>query len=305
MHLSSKFVACWLFAVLAGACGSSAADHESLGDRAYVTGDYETSLREYRLALRQHAPNGRLRAKAAAAALHSYDLRAATGEYLALAADDADRADEAADGLERVAQAALMVDDGNGLVLAVTGLRQLAANRALGGFAGELVTALGDASQPADALALLPYAAAGAPDARAQDSLMYRYALALARAGRCESALDVFESLIRRRRAPEVVPGAERGAGSCALRLGRRALDQNEPSTAEVWFLRAVSNAGNRPIGRAAYVGLGDVMFARGDFFGAVEAYQRAMLGAGAGDSIAAVARERLNLIANAGTVIP
>jgi hypothetical protein len=305
MRPSSRFVACWLFVLSTGACGSSAADHESLGDRAYLSGDFETSLGEYRLALRQHAPNGRLRAKAAAAALHDYDLRAATEEYLALAEDDADRADEAADGLERVARAALSADDGNGLILAVTGLRELAANRALGGFAGELVAALGDAPQPADALAVLPYAAAGAPDARAQDSLMYRYALALARAGQCVPAVNVFESLVRRRRAPEVIPGAEQAAGSCALRLGRRALDRNEPSTAEVWFLRAVTNAGNRPIGRAAYVGLGDVMFARGDFFGAVEAYQRAMLGAGRGDSIAAVARERLNLIANAGTVIP
>jgi hypothetical protein len=84
-----------------------------------------------------------------------------------------------------------------------------------------------------------------------------------------------------------------------------RALEAGLPGDAEPWFRRAVAQAGHTPEGRAAYVGLGDVMFARGEFPGAAEAYQQAMTGAAAGDSIARIAAEKLNALAHAGTVLP
>lgn len=291
--------------LLAAACGGSAADHEALGDRAYVAARFEEALAEYRLAERQRTAPGRIRAKTAAAAVHVGDFRSATEQYVALGREDAQRVSEATDGLERVARAALEANDPAGVRLAVVGLRELAAHRALGTFAHEIAAALGEGGDPGDAADVLPFAAAAAPDAGAQDSLMYEYGRALRRQGRCVPAMTVFESLARRQRVADIAGGAAHEAAACALALGRRALDRSEPATAEEWFRRAVTHGGDSPIGRAAYVGLGDVMFARGDFVGAVEAFQRALAGAAAGDSIAAVARERLNMIGDAGTVFP
>jgi len=284
-------------------CSAAAVDHEALGDRAYVSGAYDGALVEYRLALLQQPATGTLRGKAAAAALAAGELDGAVELYLALAHHDNRRKGEAADGLERVVRLALAGNDQVGLRKGIEGLRTLADRRALTAFGGQLATVLGEAPRGADVLTVLPYAAAAAPDARTQDSVMFVYAAALGRAGRCESALTVYEGLVRRQRAPGVVEAAKRGAASCALALGRRALEAGEPRNAEAWFQRAVGHAGDTDLGRAAYIGLGDVMFARGAFGEAVEAYQRAMFGASVGDSLAAVARERLNMISDAGTV--
>ena len=49
--------------------------------------------------------------------------------------------------------------------------------------------------------------------------------------------------------------------------------------------------------------GLGDVLKARGDLFGAVNAWERVIAGAAPGDSLAEDARARLNAIGDAGTV--
>jgi tetratricopeptide (TPR) repeat protein len=299
-------VRCLVTLLAVWGCSGAAADHETLGDRAYLGREYGDALVEYRLALRQIAPNPRLRAKAAAAGLRAGDLLAATEEYLALARESDAREDEAADGLERVAQAAIRTQDRLALRAAMGGLRDLAANRVVGTFGSDLAATLGDEPPVSEALTVLPYAAASAPDARAQDSLMYEYGRALVRAGRCEAAVPVFESLLRREREPAVLEGARRLASSCALGMGHEALRRGQPTRAEEWFRRA-TQAGETTVGRSAYVGLGDVMFARCDLAGALEAYQRARFGAPPGDSAAAVAGEKINLIANAaaGTVCP
>ncbi|HET7039195.1 MAG TPA: hypothetical protein VFH97_04865, partial [Gemmatimonadales bacterium] len=162
-----------LAALLAAGCSGFAADHEKVGDRAYVSGAYADALTEYRLALRQDAaPNAGLRAKAAAAALHAGDLESAAREYLALARADGGRAGEAADGLDRVAQAAATAGNRAALRAAIAGVRELARDRPPSPLAGRVVQDMGDA-RPAELLAVLPAAAAGAPDARQQDSLMF------------------------------------------------------------------------------------------------------------------------------------
>jgi tetratricopeptide (TPR) repeat protein len=292
--------------LVAAACGGRAADHEKLGDRAYDAEAWGDALTEYRLALLQvQAPSARLRAKAGAAAFHVGDLRAAAEEYLALARADGARVGEAADGLERVALAAGQAGDRPALRLAVAGVRELASDRMAGGLGAQLATMASDAGRPADAVPVLPFAAAGASDARQQDSLMYVYAQALGRIGRCQQAVGVFEGVARRQRAPGLVSAAAEGAAACALRLGRGALDGDRPDEAEGWFRRAVSQAHDAAVGRAAYIGLGDVMFARGDIAGAAEAYQRALADASPGDSIADLARKRLNRIGSAGTALP
>lgn len=288
------------------ACAGAAADHEKLGDRLYAERHFPDALVEYRLALRQGTTTAQLRAKAGAAALHAGDLPAAAEEYRKLAAvGGSSRATEAADGLERVARAAVANDDRAGLAAALVGLREVAAGRALGSFALQLAQAVGGEPRSPEGLSLLAYAAAGAPDARHQDSLMYVYGSALVRAAKCEDAIPVFEAVSRRQREPAVARPALQAMDKCALALGQRALNEGQADQAEEWFRRAASAGDERdPIARAAYIGIGDVLFARQAFAEAAEAYQRAMAGAEPGDSLAQIAAEKLNLVANAGTVI-
>lgn len=281
------------------ACGGAAANHETLGDRQYLSRQFSDALVEYRLAVRQRPGTARLHAKAGAAALRVGDLAAAAAEYVALARASSLRRAEAADGLERVARAAMEADDRPALSAALAGLRKISAGRALGSFAGQLARGLAD---PAEAIVVLPYAAAAAPDARTEDSLVLLYARALARMSRCEEGSAAFEGLIRRRRDASLVTSAEQGLLQCAVGLGRAAMEQGTPAVAEEWFRRAALEAGDSPLGRAAYLGLGDVMLARGDYAGAAEAFQRALLNAPPGDSVAEVARQKLGAISNAGT---
>jgi tetratricopeptide (TPR) repeat protein len=286
------------------ACSGAAADHEKLGDRLYADRHFADALVEYRLALKLRAPTAQLLAKAGAAALHAGELAVAAEEYQALAKGSS-RVTEAADGLERVARAAVANDDRSGLFAALAGLREVAAGRALGSFALQLAQAVGGESRSGEALNLLPYAAAGAPDAGRQDSLMFAYGSALQRAGHCNQAIPVFEGVARRQREPAVVQPAAQAMGHCGLALGRQALEAGQPDQAEELFRRVAAGGGERdPSVRAAYIGIGDVLFARHAFAEAAEAYQRAMAGAEPGDSLAQIAGEKLNLLANAGTVI-
>lgn len=279
-------------------CGGAAANHETLGDRAYADRRHGDALVEYRLALVRRTPNAGLRAKAGAAALEVGDLRAAAEEYVALAEEGGEgRRAEAADGLVRVANAALRERDQAALAAALEGLRRIAPQRAVGSFAHQLVRATGTVPRSPEGLTLLQYAAAGAPDARTQDSLMFAYGELLRRLDRCPEATPVFESLVRRQREPAVLRQAQGGVALCALALGRRALDAGQPAAAEEWFRRAAQGGGDAPAARAAYVGLGDVRFAQGDYVGAAEAYERARAGLTPGDSLYAIATERLNLL--------
>jgi tetratricopeptide (TPR) repeat protein len=293
----------WLLAAVA--CVGAAAKHEQLGDRAYAERNYRDALVEYRLALVQRPRDSGLRAKAALAGLRAGEVEAAAEEYAALAGLDEARAAEAADGLERVAQMAADRGDERALAMALDQLQRIAPGRALGGFAGELAGKLGDAAVSEEALTVLFYAAAAAPDARVQDSLMYAYARRLLRLGRCQEAIPAFESLMRRQLDGSVVRRSRNDLGYCALTLGRQAHARNLPLSAEEWYLIAVQRAGETAYGRAAYLGLGDVLFARREYVGAAAAYESALLGGLPGDSIARVALERLAMVDRAGTGIP
>lgn len=288
-------------------CGGAVTDHEILGDRAYAEGRFGDALVEYRLALAQGSTGPGLRMKAGQAALHVGDLLGAASEYAALGrqggAEQLVRV--ATEGLVRVADRALEDRNQEALAAALTSLHEIAPGRALGGFAHQLVRGVGQVPQSSDALSFLLYAAAGAPDARTLDSLMFAYAVVLRRMDRCDEAISLFESLLRRRREPAVVSEAENGLALCALSLGRDALDRNAPTEAAEWFRRAATGGGESAAARAAYVGLGDVHFALGDYRAAAEAYFRAMEGAALGDSIAGQAVERLNRLGRAEPRIP
>lgn len=287
-------------------CVGAAAEHEAFADEAYAQGRFGDALVEYRLALAGHESNIGVRRKAAAAAFRSGDLISAAEEYQAfgLAAEGAVR-DEAADGLVRVARAAIDRGERGALATALAGLERVAPEAVLGGFAPEAVAVLGSLPQGEEALTVLLHAAAGAPDARIQDSLMLAYGRVLDRMGKCEDATLVYESLVRRERAHAIAATARSGLVNCALRLGRTALDDGRPTNAAPWFELAASRAGSSPEGRAAYLGLGDVRFALGDALGAIEAYEQARAGTTPGDSIYALVAQRLNLIASPPSQIP
>jgi tetratricopeptide (TPR) repeat protein len=284
-------------ALAAVGCSGAAADHESLGDRAYVERRYGEALSEFQLALRQGSSGGTLRQKAGMAALNARDLSEAAVQFRALAEEDADQLLVAADGLERVARAANLEGNRPALQAALDGLMVVDPGRALGSFAREMAAGLGENASSSEAIAVLPFAAAAAPDARSQDSLMYEYAVALADLRRCEEGIPVFETLLRRNRVPSVREEARRRATTCALDLGRRELNAGANDEAEVWYCRAVELGENNYAARVAHLGLGNVWFSRGDYQGAREAYLRAMVGASPTDSLYRRARTGLDRI--------
>jgi tetratricopeptide (TPR) repeat protein len=287
-------------------CVGSATEHEKLGDQAYAERRFADALTEYRLRLVQHPGDREVRAKAAAAALNGSDLEAAVDEYVALADGGSDRnVAEAADGLARVVRVAADSSDQTALARAVGGLRQVVPGRALGDFAGQLALGVGEAPPSEDVLSVLLYAAAGAPDARLQDSLMYSYAATLRRLGRCEEAVPVLESLMRRQMEPAVIEQSRAVLGFCAYSLGERARDENLPLSAEQWFLLAIRKAGPTQYGRRSYLGLGDILFARGEFVAAAVAYESALLGGEPDDAISQTALTQLEMVERAGTGIP
>jgi tetratricopeptide (TPR) repeat protein len=283
------------------ACTRSAANHEELGDREYSAGAHVDAVAEYQLGLKASPGSASLQAKLGAAAMHTGDYALAADAYRALATADGSRADEAADGLERVVRAALSANDRSAVVNALTGLREVAPSRPLGRYV--TVAAL-DAVTRGDttgALALLPVAAAAAADPARGDSLLFAYGMALVRVRDCSTAVPVFEGVIRRQRAPSVVEPGREGLGLCALVEGQRALDGGRPADAEAWFRRATAPGGSPDVVRAAFLGLGDVHLAQGDVAAALESYQQALVGGTPGDTIAQRAQEKINSLGKAG----
>jgi tetratricopeptide (TPR) repeat protein len=288
-----------LLAVLIG-CTRSAANHEELGDRAYAAAAWADALAEYQLGRRSDAGSAPLLAKLAAAAMHAEDYELAAESYRALARRDRSRAEEAADGLDRAARAALAANDRTALASALTGLREIAPRRPLGRYVVLAALDAVDRGDTAEAAALLPAAAASAVDATRADSLLFVYGMTLVRTRDCSTAVRVFEGVIRRQRAPAVIEPAREGLGLCALVEGQIALERGRPADAETWFRRATAPGASPDVVRAAFLGLGDVRLAQGDVAGAMESYQQALVGGTPGDTIAQRAQEKLNALGKA-----
>ena len=281
-------------------CSRSAANHEELGDRAYAAGQFADALAEYQLGRRASPGSGTLLAKVGAAALHAEDYELAAEAYRTLGRRDRSRAEEAADGLDRVARAALAANDRTALASALTGLRELAPRRPLGRYVVLAALDAVDRGDTAEAAALLPVAAASASDVSRADSLLFVYGRALVRVRDCSTAVRVFEGVIRRQRAASVVEQAREGLGLCALVEGQTALEQGRPADAEDWFRRATAPGASTDVTRAAFLGLGDVRLAQGDLAGALESYQQALIGGTPGDTISQRAQEKLNALGKA-----
>jgi tetratricopeptide (TPR) repeat protein len=282
------------------ACTRSAADHEELGDRAYAAGSFADALAEYQLGRRSNPGSAALLAKLAAAAMHADDYELAAESYRSLARRDRSRTEEAADGLDRVARAALQANDRTALASALTGLREIAPRRPLGRYVVLAALDAADRGDTAEAVALLPAAAASAVDVSRADSLLFVYGQTLVRMRDCGTAVRVFEGIIRRQRAPVVVESAREGLGLCALVEGQVALERGRPADAEGWFRRATAPGASPDVVRAAFLGLGDVRLAQGDVVAAMESYQQALAGGTPGDTISQRAQEKLNALGKA-----
>lgn len=283
-----------------GACTHAAANHEELGDRAYAAGSYADALAEYQLDRRGNSGDATLLAKIGAAALHAEDYDVAADAYRALGKRDRSRAEEAADGLDRVARAALGANDRTALASALTGLREVAPRRPLGRYVILAALDAVDRGDTAEAVALLPVAASSAVDAARADSLLFVYGMTLVKVRDCSTAVRVFEGVIRRQRAPIVVESAREGLGLCALLQGQIALEAGRPADAEAWFRRATAPGASPDVVRGAFLGLGDVRLAQGDVAGAMESYQQALAGGTPGDTISQRAQEKLNALGKA-----
>ena len=282
------------------ACARSAANHEELGDRAYAAGSYADALAEYQLGRKANSGSAPLLAKLGAAAMHAEDYELAADAYRSLGRRDRSRAEEAADGLDRVARAALTANDRTALASALIGLREVAPRRPLGRYVVLAALDAVDRADTAEAVALLPMAAAAAVDAARADSLLFVYGMTLVRVKDCNTAVRVFEGVIRRQRAAAVVESAREGLGLCALVSGQIALEQGRPADAEGWFRRATAPGASQDVVRAAFLGLGDVRLAQGDIAGAMENYQQALAGGTPGDTISQRAQEKLNALGKA-----
>ena len=277
------------------ACGGGGADSELLGDRAYGAGKFAAAAAHYGEALADH-PGGRLWAKAAAASLHSGDLRRASEAYEHLAAEDPTRVDEAADGLARVAHAAELAGDSTALEAAVLGLRRVAPARPALRYA--LAAARARDLPPAEALTVLPQALAAADDPHGVNVLLSRYGAALEQTAACEDAVLAWQAVLRRSADSTIRREASAGLAGCALRLGLGALAGGRPADAERWLGQAAGGDSASWTARRALIGLGDARRARGDTVGALAAFQAALAHGAGGDSLSQLAAGRLNALA-------
>ena len=190
--------------------------------------------------------------------------------------------------------------DRTALASALTGLREVAPRRPLGRYVVLAALDAVERGDTAEAVALLPVAAASAVDAARADSLLYVYGMMLVRVRDCSTAVRVFEGVIRRQRAASVVEPAREGLGLCALVAGQMALESGRPGDAEDWFRRATAPGASPDVVRAAFLGLGDVRLAQGDIAGAMDSYQQALAGGTPGDTISQRAQEKLNKLGKA-----
>ena len=286
----------WLVVILG--CGGAIVDHEQLGDEAYRDGRFEAALAEYQTAQRS-SPNPRIWAKAGAAGLQAGDLAAAVEAYLRLGLDDPTRQQEAARGLERAVRANTKAGGSEAVqAAAMVALRRAAPDRPL----GRAVLRPTDFSKlgKEEAVSILPAALGAADGAQSVDRLLVTYGAALRSTTACDAATRAYRTALRRTSNPQLRSEAQAGLGSCALRLGLDAMETGQNVRAEDWFMTALIADTVGPVSHRARVGLGDTRLAQGDVLGAAIWWGGILASAGVPDSLAEMARNRLNRLADA-----
>jgi tetratricopeptide (TPR) repeat protein len=280
----------WLALLILAGCGP-AADHERLGDEAYLKGDWRQAADEYQASAR-NPKNARVLAKLGEAALHAGDLVAAVDGFRRLAQVDPTRQLEAARGLERVVAAAEQANVPVAMEQAVVALRVIGPERVNPRYT--LALFRGGRMQDADAVGLGPLALAAAGDAATVDQILVQYGGLLEGTRACQDAVLAHLTALRRTRDPDLRRKAAGGFAGCAIQLGQEALTVQKPEIAALWFGRVVSADSLSDNGRAALVGLGEARIALGDILGASLAFEDAVRDADPPDSITVRARQRL-----------
>ena len=288
----------WLVtgALVLAAC-SGRTEHEKLGDRRYAERAWADALAEYRLATKTRRPSLELRAKRAGAALRAGALEEAVASYRELAQEEPSARADAAEGIARVARAAMAARDVAALRLALHALRDVAPSRLMA-FGSNLILALdpehGDT-------AMLLTAAAVAPGA-ALDSLVAVWSELAARTGHCDEAAPALEGVLRRR-SPSVVQRSARGTlAGCRVDAGRLALSSGDLEQAETLFRDAVLLGVPDSTVRLAWVLIGDVRWAGSDTLSALDAYRRAAQGGDDDNAIVQRALEQLRKLEGSTT---
>lgn len=294
-----------LVPLLLGAACAPVADHARLGDRRYAERAFVDALAEYRLAMRQRAPDAELRAKFAEAALQAGALGEAVTAYHDLARAEPGAAEEAADGLARAARLAIGARDLSALSDALLALRDVAPQRPVGFLAVALGAGTAYARRP-EAMAVLLEAAAAASTPAGADSFLVAYGDLNAHMGRCDAATRTYQAvLLRSRQMPPLVEAARGGLAGCAVDDGRASLSAGALQDAEARFRKAISIGQPDSVVRMAWLLVGDTRWAEGDTSTAQDAYRRAMSGAPDGDPIASRANDQLNRLLGKGTPTP
>lgn len=284
--------------LLVSGCLGVGADHERLGDEALARDDAPVALAEYQAAAGNRG-NAQLFAKIGNAARRASRLREAAQAYRDLVADDPSRLDEAATGLQLVAEAAERANDAVGLAAAVAALRDVAPDRLPARYALTLVR-LG-ALTPQELATVLPFALAAAPDGGVTDSLLVIYGNVLRETTACEEAAHAYEAVVRRTRDRKLGDSARSGIATCGLQLGGQAMAANDPFAAERWYSAAAAADSSGAAGRRARLGLGDLRRLQGDMLGAALAYQY-VLNVAPNDSLGHIARAKIDSL---GTAAP
>jgi tetratricopeptide (TPR) repeat protein len=283
-----------LLAAVGPGLGCSRDDAERQADQAYAGGRFAEALAAYQK-LAGGAPEGRLWAKIASAALRSERLADATDAYLHLAGEDPTRVREAAAGLEVVARTAERTGDRVALHEAVLGLQTVVPEGIPGRYA--LVLAQQPDAEPDELVNLLPGAIAAAGDQATVDSLLLRHGQALQATAGCGQALLQYRAVLRRAQDSTVRAEAKTSAGGCAFGLGQRAQTAGRDEDAALWYAEAARADSASGLGRRALVSLGDVRLRQGDTLAAALAYQAAVSASAESDSIADIAAGRLSRI--------
>ena len=223
--------------------------------------------------------------------LHGGALRKASDAYIRLAAEDPNRAQEAAEGLETVVRAADRRADSAGMQYALSGLQAIAPERLTGRYAVLLASRPGMDS--AELVALLPGAIAAAPEPATVDSLLTLYGSALEATAGCGQALLQFRAVLRRSADSSVRTRARTGVAGCAFALGQRADSQGKHLDAALWFAEAARADSVSPVGRRATLRAAEARLAQGDTIAATISFQ-SVVSAGTADSAGQAALARL-----------
>jgi hypothetical protein len=208
------------------------------------------------------------------------------------------RAAEAARGLERAIRLAERAEQQDVVSAAgVLALRRIAPDRPL----GRLATAGVARAGPELAGGLVPSAVAGAATGPEVDRVLIQSAQTLHAAGACDQAVAMYRTVLRRADEERPRREAREGLGACVLQLGGEALAADRVEEAERWYGEAAAVDSLGAVGLRARIGWGDARLRQGDVLGAALIWQAVYSLAGAPDSLARLAGERLNGLAAAG----